>query len=157
MQPDRDGVRIAELNEISYRESLWCHRPLTDFWRIGRGIARRLERMGCYTMGDVARLSRVDEDALYKAMGVNAELLIDHAWGWEPAEISAIRAYKPQTSSISSGQVLMEPYEWEKAKLIVREMTEALVLELVRKKAVTRQIGLTVIYDRTAIRSRTAG
>lgn len=157
VQPDRDGVRIAELNEISYRESLWCHRPLTDFWRIGRGIARRLERMGCYTMGDVARLSRVDEDALYKAMGVNAELLIDHAWGWEPAEISAIRAYKPQTSSISSGQVLMEPYEWEKAKLIVREMTEALVLELVRKKAVTRQIGLTVNYDRTAIRSRTAG
>ena len=148
---DRNGVRIAELDERTYRERLWCHRPLTDFWRVGRGIAKRLERMGCYTMGDVAQLSRKNEDALYHALGVNAELLIDHAWGWEPTEIAAIRAYKPETNSISSGQVLMEPYDAEKAKLIVREMTEALALDLVRKKVVTKQVVLTLHYDRTCI------
>ena len=157
VRPDGDGVRIAELDESGYRERLWCHRPMTDFWRVGRGTVKRLEHLGCYTMGDVARLSRTNENALYHAFGVNAELLIDHAWGWEPAEIAAIRAYKPQSASISSGQVLTEPYTWEKAKLVVREMTEALALELVRKKLVTRQIVLTVNYDRTSIRARTAG
>ena len=148
---DRDGVRIAELNEQTYRESLWCHRPLTDFWRVGRGTVKRLEHLGCYTMGDVARLSRTNEDALYHAMGVNAELLIDHAWGWEPTEISAIKAYKPETTSLSSGQVLSEPYDREMAKLIVREMTEAMALDLVRKELVTRQVVLTLHYDRTSI------
>ena len=157
VQPDADGVRIAELDEKTYREQLWCHRPLTDFWRVGRGIAKRLERLGCYTLGDVARLSRTNEDALYHAFGVNAELLIDHAWGWEPAEMAAIKAFKPRSNSISSGQVLTEPYDWEKARIVAREMTEALVLELVRKKVVTRQVVLTVCYDRTAIRSRTPG
>jgi len=151
VQPDRDGVRIAELDERSYREQLWCHRPLTDFWRVGRGIAKRLEGMGCYTMGDIARLSRTDEDVLYHSLGVNAELLIDHAWGWEPTEIAAIQSYKPETNSISSGQVLAEPYEAEKARLIVREMTEALVLDLVRKQVVTKQVVLTLHYDRTSI------
>ena len=151
VQPDRDGVRIAELDERSYREQLWCHRPLTDFWRVGKGTAKRLERLGCRTMGDVARLSRVNEEALYHAMGVNAELLIDHAWGWEPTEISAIKAYRPESNSISSGQVLSEPYEPEKAKLIVREMTEALALDLVKKKAVTKQVVLTLYYDRSCI------
>ena len=153
VRPDRDGVRIAELNERTYRERLWCHRPLTAFWRVGRGTAKRLERMGCFTMGDVARMSTVNEAALYHAFGVNAELLIDHAWGWEPTEISAIKAYKPDSSSISSGQVLTEPYAPEKAKLVVREMTEALALELVRKKAVTKQVTLSVHYDRGARKS----
>ena len=149
--PDENGVRIAELDEQSYREQLWCHRPLTDFWRVGRGIAKRLERLDCRTMGDVARLSRTNEDALYHALGVNAELLIDHAWGWEPTEISAIKNYRPETNSLSSGQVLMEPYDTEKAKLIVREMTESLVMDLVRKRVVTKQVVLTLHYDRTCI------
>ena len=151
VQADADGVRIAELDEQSYREALWCHRPLTDFWRVGRGIAKRLERLGCFTMGDVARLSRTNEDALYHALGVNAELLIDHAWGWEPARIADIKAFKPESNSISSGQVLMEPYPTDRAKLIVREMTEALALDLVRKKVVTKQVALTLNYDRTSI------
>ena len=149
--PDADGVRIAELDEQSYREALWCHRPLTDFWRVGRGTAKRLEHLGCFTMGDVARMSRTNEDALYHALGINAELLIDHAWGWEPTEISAVRAFRPETKSFSSGQVLMEPYDCEKAKLVVREMTEALALDLARKKVLTRQIVLTLNYDRTSI------
>jgi len=149
--PDKDGVRIAELDEESYRELLWCHTPITDFWRVGHGIARRLEGLGCYTMGDVARLSVKDEGALYNALGINAELLIDHAWGWEPTEIATIKQYRPETNSLSSGQVLMEPYGWEKAKLIVREMTELLVLDLVRKRVVTKKIELTIGYDRTSI------
>jgi len=148
---DENGVRIAELDERSYREKLWCHRPLTDFWRVGRGISKHLERMGCYTMGDVARLSRTNEDALYRAFGVNAELLIDHAWGWEPTEIAAIKAYRPESTGISSGQVLMEPYDFDRAKLIVREMTESLALDLTRKKVVTKQVALTINYDRTCI------
>ena len=151
VQPDADGVRIAELDEQSYREALWCHRPMTDFWRVGRGIAKRLEHLGCFTMGDVARLSRTNEDALYNALGINAELLIDHAWGWEPTEIAAIKAYKPESTSLSSGQVLSEPYPAEKAKLIVREMTEAMVLDLVMKKLVTKQVVLTLNYDRASI------
>ena len=149
--PDRDGVRIADLDERKYRELLWCHRPLTDFWRVGRGLAARLEKLGCFTMGDVARLSVRNEDLLYNAMGINAELLIDHAWGWEPTEIATIRSYRPETKSISSGQVLSEPYSTEDGKLIVREMTELLSLDLVRKKLVTKQITLTVNYDRESL------
>ena len=148
---DRDGVRIAELDEKSYREQLWCHTPITDFWRVGRGTAATLSSLGCRTMGDVARLSVRNEAALYNAMGVNAELLIDHAWGWEPARIADIKAYKPEETSISSGQVLSEPYDSEKAKLIVREMTELLAMDLVRKGVVTRKITLTVGYDRMSL------
>ena len=148
---DENGVRIAELNEKSYRELLWCHKPLTDFWRIGRGIANRLESFGLYTMGDVARQSIKDESILYDALGINAELVIDHAWGWEPTEIKTIKSYKPETNSISSGQVLMEPYEFDKARLIVKEMTELLALDLVRKGVVTKKIELTIGYDRTSI------
>ena len=148
---DRDGVRIAELDERSYREKLWCHRPLTDFWRVGGGTARRLAALGCHTMGDVARLSEWNEDALYQAFGVNAELLIDHAWGWEPTDIATIKSYRPSSNSISSGQVLMCPYEFDKGRLIVQEMTELLALELVRKGLVTRQVALTISYDRASL------
>ena len=148
---DKDGVRIAELDEASYRELLWCHRPLTDFWRIGSGIARRLENLGCYTMGDVARLSEKNESRLYDTLGINAELVIDHAWGWEPTDIATIKQYKPQSNSLGAGQVLMEPYPFDKARLIVREMTELLVLDLVRKGLVTKKIELTVSYDRSSI------
>ena len=148
---DKDGVRIAELNEQSYREKLWCHTPLKDFWRVGPGIARRMAALGCYTMGDIARMSLTNEDALYNALGINAELLIDHAWGWEPTEIKTIKSYRPQTNSLSSGQVLMEPYPFEKARLIVKEMTELLVLDLVRKGLVTKKMVLTINYDRTSI------
>ncbi len=148
---DRDGVRLAELDERKYRELLWCHRPITDFWRVGRGIAERLEKLGCFTMGDVARLSVHNEELLYNAMGINAELLIDHAWGWEPTEIAAIKAYRPETNSISSGQVLPEPYSAADGRLIVREMTELLALDLVRRNAVTKQVTLTIDYDRESL------
>ena len=151
VKPDKDGVRIAELTEQTYRQLLWCHTPLTDFWRIGPGISKRLADLNCFTMGDVARLSVRDEDKLYDALGINAELVIDHAWGWEPTEIKTIKSYKPETNSISSGQVLMEPYEFDKAKLIVKEMTELLALDLVRKGVVTKKIELTIGYDRTSI------
>lgn len=144
---DKDGVRIAELDEKSYREKLWSHRPITDFWRVGKGYARKLEYYGMKTMGDVARCSVYDEDLLYKLFGVNAELLIDHAWGWEPCTIKEIKAYKPTTNSLSSGQVLKTPYYFEKAKLVTREMAEALALELVEKALVTNQIVLTIGYD----------
>ena len=148
---DEDGVRIAELDERKYRELLWCHRPITDFWRVGRGLAARLEKLGCFTMGDVARLSVQNEDLLYDAMGINAQLLIDHAWGWEPTEIATIKSYRPETKSISSGQVLSEPYDAVDGKLIVREMTELLVLDLVRKNVATKQITLTINYDRESL------
>ena len=156
---DKDGVRIAELDEAKYRELLWCHRPLTDFWRIGRGYSRKLEAFGIYTMGDVARLSTMPEgeDLLYKLFGVNAELLIDHAWGWEPVTIEQIKAYKPSEKSLSSGQVLKEPYDYEKGRLIVREMTELLVLDLVRKGYATKQMVLTVNYDRETLKIVTPG
>ncbi len=144
---DEDGVRIAELDEMSYREKLWSHKPLTDFWRVGKGIATKLERYGIYTMGDVARYSLLDEEFLYKLFGVNAELLIDHAWGWEPCTIADVKAYKPSTNSLSSGQVLQTPYYFDKAKLVTREMTELLVLDLVEKGLVTNQIVLTIGYD----------
>lgn len=144
---DADGVRIAELDEMSYRRLLWNHRPLRDFWRVGRGISEKLEEYGMLTMGDVARCSVQNEDLLYRLFGINAELLIDHAWGWEPCTIADIKAYKPQTNSISSGQVLQMPYEFEKARIVIREMADNLALDLVEKKLATDQIVLTVGYD----------
>lgn len=144
---DENGVRIAELDEMSYRKTLWAHQPLTDFWRVGRGIAKKLEENGMFTMGDVARCSVHDEDKLYKLFGKNAELLIDHAWGWEPTTIEAIKAYRPSSNSLGSGQVLHQPYEPEKAKLVLREMADLLVLDLVDKGLVTDQIVVTVGYD----------
>ena len=153
-QPDEDGVRIAFLDERLYREKLWSHRPLTDFWRIGHGYARRLEEQGLYTMGDIARCSLggpmdyYNEGLLYKFFGINAELLIDHAWGWEPCTIKDIKEYRPSTSSLSSGQVLSVPYDFEHAAVIVREMTEQMSLELVAKGLVTDQMTLTINYDR---------
>ena len=152
-KPNRDGVRIAALDEMSFREKLWTHRPLTDFWRIGKGISQKLEAMQLFTLGDVARasLDPFSEDRLYKTFGVNAELIIDHAWGWEPVTVEDIRQYRPSTSSISSGQVLQCPYDFEKGRLIVREMTELLVLDLVRKHVVTKQIVLDIGYDRESL------
>ena len=156
---DKDGVRIAELDEMKYRELLWNHRPLTDFWRVGRGYSTKLEAYGMFTMGDVARYSvtQAGEDLLYKLFGVNAELLIDHAWGWEPTTIASVKAYRPSTTSLSSGQVLKEPYDYDKGRLIVREMTELLVLDLVRKGFVTKQMVLTVCYDRCSLTVKTPG
>ncbi len=145
--PDENGVRIAELDELGYRSQLWTHRPLTDFWRVGPGYARKLEGAGLYTMGDVARCSVYDEERLYQLFGVNAELLIDHAWGWEPCTIADIKAYQPESKSVGAGQVLGSPYPFAKAKLIVREMAELLALELVRKGLATDQLVLTVGYD----------
>lgn len=148
-EADADGVRIAELDEMSYREKLWTHTPLTSFWRVGRGIAAKLEASGIFTMGDLARasLNQGWEEYLYKMFGVNAELLIDHAWGYEPCTMKEIKAYKPSTNSISSGQVLSSPYDFEKGKLIVREMTDLLVLDLVEKGVQTNQIVLNISYD----------
>lgn len=151
--PDEDGVCIACLDEMSYRKLLWGHRPLTDFWRVGHGYQKKLEAAGLFTMGDIARCSLggdedyFNEELLYKMFGINAELLIDHAWGWEPVTMDLIKAYRPESSSLSSGQVLHCPYDFAKAKLIVREMTDMLVLELVEKKLVTDQMVLTVGYD----------
>ena len=152
-KPDKDGVRIAALDEMTFREKLWTHRPLTDFWRIGKGISQKLEAMQFFTLGDVARasLNPYCEDRLYKTFGVNAELIIDHAWGWEPVTVEDIRQYRPSASSISSGQVLQCPYDFEKGRLIVREMTELLVLDLVRKHVVTKQIVLDIGYDRESL------
>ena len=153
VDPDEHGARIAELDEMSYRQLLWDHRPLTDFWRVGRGYRKKLEAAGLFTMGDIARCSLGkdndyhNEELLYKLFGVNAELLIDHAWGFEPTTIDLVKAYKPETNCISSGQVLQCPYDFEKGKLIVREMTDSLVLELVEKRLVTDQITLTIGYD----------
>ena len=144
---DKDGVRIAELNEDSYKFLLWDHKPLTDFWQIGIGKARRLEKAYLFTMGDIARCSVKNEDLLYRLFGKNAELLIDHAWGFEPCTVPEIKAYKPETNSISSGQVLHCPYETDKAKLVLKEMADQLALDLVNKKIVTDQIVLTVGYD----------
>ena len=151
--PDANGVRIAELDEMTYRKLLWSHRPLTDFWRVGHGYRKKLEEAGLYTMGDIARCSigeewdYYNEELLYKMFGINAELLIDHAWGYEPVTIADIMGYKPETNSIGSGQVLHCPYDFEKTKLIVREMTDALVLDLVEKQLVTDQIVLDIGYD----------
>lgn len=147
------GVKIAELDEMSYRRLLWSHQPLTDFWRVGRGYAKKLNEQGLFTMGDIARCSignsndYYNEDLLYKIFGINAELLIDHAWGWEPCTIAHIKAYKPSSNSIGSGQVLHCAYTFDKAKLIVLEMTDLLVLDLVDKRLVTDQLVLTIGYD----------
>lgn len=149
MKANEFGVRIAGLDEYTYRKLLWSHKPITDFWRVGRGYAKRLSDNNMYTMGDVCRCSIDNEELLYKLFGINAELLIDHAWGYEPCTLKDVKSYKPSTNSISSGQVLQEPYDFEKAKLIVREMTELLVLELVSKKLVTNQMVLTIEYDVT--------
>ena len=147
MEPDDNGVRIAELDEISYRELLWDHRPLTDFWRVGAGYRKKLEAAGMFTMGDVARMSVCNEDLLYQLFGKNAELLIDHSWGWEPCTIQAVKAYHPSENSLGSGQVLHCPYSAERARLVLREMAEQLALDLVSKKLMTDQIVLTVGYD----------
>lgn len=148
---DKDGVRIAEINEMSYRKLLWDHRPLTSFWRVGRGIAEKLAKYGIETMGDIARTSINNEALLYRLFGVNAELLIDHAWGWEPVGMEHIKAYKPETSSMSSGQVLQEPYTFEKARNVVMEMADAISLDLVEKRLVTNQLILTVGFDRESL------
>ena len=146
-EPNEIGVRIAEIDEMSYRKLLWNHKPLTSFWRVGKGIANKLEKNGLYTMGDIARCSLNNENLLYKLFGVNAELLIDHAWGWEPTTIEDVKAYKPERNSISSGQVLHSPYKYEKAKLIVREMIDLLSLDLTDKHLVTKQLVLDIGYD----------
>jgi len=153
IEPDKNGVRIAELDEMSYRKKLWSHRPITDFWRVGKGYAKKLEEHGLYTMGDIARCSigkpneLYNEELLYKLFGINAELLIDHAWGYEPCTMEQVKAYKPETNSVSSGQVLHCPYDYDKAKLIVKEMTDQMVLDLVDKGLVTDQLVLTIGYD----------
>ena len=153
IEPDKDGVRIAELDEMSYRRQLWNHRPLTDFWRVGKGYAKKLEEHGLFTMGDIARCSigksneLYNEELLYKLFGINAELLIDHAWGYEPCTMENVKSYKPETNSVSSGQVLHCPYDYEKAKLIVKEMTDQMVLDLVDKGLVTDQLVLAIGYD----------
>lgn len=150
---DSDGVRIAELDEMSYRQKLWDHRPLTDFWRVGRGYARRLDQAGLGTMGDIARCSlggpndRRNEDLLYDLFGINAELLIDHAWGWEPCTMSDVKSYRPESNSMGAGQVLHCPYNYEKTRLVVHEMAEQLSLDLVEKRLVTDQLVLTIGYD----------
>ncbi|MCD7860218.1 MAG: DNA methylase [Firmicutes bacterium] len=150
---DENGVRIAELDELEYRRRLWSHTPLTDFWRVGPGYARQLEKVGLKTMGDIARCSvgapgeYYSEELLYRLFGVNAELLIDHAWGWESCTIAAIKAYRPEENSLSSGQVLSQPYSFEKGRLIVREMTDLLALELVDKALTTDQLVLSIGYD----------
>lgn len=148
IRPDSNGVRIAKLTEISYRRLLWEHRPLTDFWRVGPGYAKKLEWCGLYTMGDIARCSLENEELLYKLFGVNAETLIDHAWGWEPCTIPDIKAYQPESKSIGAGQVLQRPYRYEEARLVVKEMADQLALDLVDKALVTDQLVLTVGYDR---------
>ena len=157
MPADKDGVRIAELDEMSYRKLLWEHVPITDFWQIGGGIARRLAREHIYTMGQLARASLYHEDRLYQVFGVKAELLMDHAWGWEPCTIADIKAYRPENHSLSQGQVLPEPYPAEKARLIVREMTDQLVLDLVRKGVTADQLVLDIGYDHTGIPADYAG
>ena len=148
---DRDGVRIAELDERTYREKYWTHRPLTDFWRLGRGIAARLEKLGLYTLGDVARCSLRREEVLYREFGVNAELIIDHAWGWEPCTLADVKAYRPSVHSLSSGQVLSTPYTFDKARIIVREMTDLLALDLVEKRLVADQMVLGIGYDKESL------
>ena len=147
MPADENGVRVAELDEMSYRHTLWNHQPLTDFWRVGKGYKNKLESNGMYTMGDVALCSIENEDLLYKLFGVNAELLIDHAWGYEPCTIEMVKQYKPQAKSLGTGQVLHCPYDYKKALLIVKEMTDSLALDLCSKGLVTNQLVLTIGYD----------
>lgn len=156
---DKDGVRIAELDEMSYREKLWNHRPITDFWRIGHGYAKKLADRGIYTMGDVARCSIgkptdfYNAELLYKLFGVNAELLIDHAWGYEPCTIADIKAYEPKSRSLSQGQVLNRPYKFEEAKTVIKEMADALAMDLFKKKLVAGQIVISVMYDKESLKN----
>ena len=150
--PDENGVRIAQLDELGYRRSLWGHRPLTDFWRVGQGYAKKLEERGLFTMGDIARCSLRNEDLLYRMFGVNAELLIDHAWGWEPCTMADIKAYKPESNSVGSGQVLQYPYPFDRARVVLREMADQLGLDLVGQGLMTDQLVLTVGYDRESLR-----
>ena len=152
---DEDGVRIAELDEMSYRRQLWDHRPLTDFWRVGRGVTQRLAPYGIDTMGKIARCSIEDEELLYQLFGVNAELLIDHAWGWEPCTIDLVKAYRPETHSLSSGQVLTCPYDVKKAKVVIKEMADNMAMNLVSKRMVTDQIVLTIGYDAESLTNPT--
>ena len=153
VEPDEDGVRVAYLDEALYRRKLWTHQPITDFWRVGGGYARKLEGLGLYTMGDIARCSlgkdsdHYNEELLYKTFGINAELLIDHAWGWEPCTMAAVKAYKPAVHSLESGQVLKEPYPADKAKIVIKEMADLLSLDLVEKQVVCDSIGIYVSYD----------
>ena len=147
MPADKDGVRIAELDEMSYRRELWDYKPITKFWRMGQGIAQKLACYGIDTMGKLARMSIKDEDMLYDLFGVNAELLIDHAWGWETCTMEAVKAYRPESNSFSSGQVLQEPYTFQKARVVIREMAEGMALDLVSKRLLTDQLVLTVGYD----------
>ena len=154
---DNDGVRIGELDEISYRQKLWNHKPLKSFWRVGRGTAERLAQYGIDTMGKLARMSIENEDLLYKLFGVNAELLIDHAWGWEPCTIEQVKAYRPESNSFSNGQVLNQPYTPEKARVVVREMTDAMALKLVAHRLVTNQLVLTIGYDTESLSRPEAG
>lgn len=151
MPADKDGVRIAELDEKSYREKLWNHRPLTDFWRCGKGIVSKLAMYGIETMGQIARLSVKNEEVLYKLFGVNAELLIDHSWGWEPCTMDYVKSYRPETNSLSSGQVLHEPYTFSKARVVIKEMADAVSMDLLDKGLVTDQLVVTVGYDRTSL------
>ena len=144
---DGNGVRIAELDEMEYRRKLWTHRPITDFWRVGRGYARKLEEKRIFTMGDVARCSVENEEVLYRLFGVNAELLIDHAWGWEPCTMKDIKAYRPESNSLGSGQVLQEPYSAEKARLVLLEMADSLSFQLIGKALATDQIAIYAGYD----------
>ncbi len=147
IEPNEFGVRIATLDEMDYRNKLWTHEPLTDFWRVGPGISNRLKKYGIYTMGDIARCSLENEDLLYKLFGVNAEILIDHAWGYEPCTLESIKSYKPTTTSLSIGQVLKEPYNYDKTKTIVKEMAELLSLDLVDKGFITNHLVLNIGYD----------
>lgn len=154
MKPDEHGARIAELDEMSYRRILWEHRPLTDFWRVGRGYAKKLEAHGMFTMGDVALVSISNEDILYKLFGINAELLIDHAWGYEPCTIADIKAYKPMSKSLNSGQVLQSPYSYGTARIVLQEMCDSLVLDMVAKGVATNQIVITIGYDTESLKQQ---
>ena len=147
IKPNKNGARIAELNEMQYRKLLWNHRPITDFWRVGKGYAKKLEKNNIFTMGDIAKCSIKNEELLYKLFGINAELLIDHAWGYEPCTMKDVKNFKPDTNSLSSGQVLHCPYNYEQTKLIVKEMTDLMILDMVEKKLVTDQLVLTIGYD----------
>lgn len=153
MRPDEDGVRIAELDEKSYRRKLWAHQPLTDFWRVGAGYARRLKKYGISTMGDLARFSLAGSDKLYHEFGVNAELLIDHAWGYEPTTMTDIKAYRSENHSLSSGQVLSQPYSSSRARIVIAEMADELALKLVRDELMTDQIALTLGHDKTNLKN----
>lgn len=152
---DKDGVRIAELDEISYRKNLWNHKPITDFWRVGKGIAKRLEKYRMFTMGDIAKKSLENEKLLYDVFGIDAEILIDHAWGYEPVLMKHIKSYKSESKSLGTGQVLHHPYEYSKAKIIVREMAELLALDLFEKQLLTSSVTLVVNYDRVSLENGT--